>query len=82
MSDDKIIIVRSTDDINDAIGKWGGILGFFSIFGSWIATRFGTYNIFRVMAMELFENNRSLDTHDGEKLDLGWGYNIRKFLID
>jgi len=41
MNGDKTVIVRSTDDLNDTLGKWGGILGFFSIFGSFIATRFG-----------------------------------------
>jgi len=57
MNGDKTVIVRSTDDLNDALGKWGGILGFFSIFGSFIATRFGEYNIFRILSTELFEKN-------------------------
>lgn len=54
MSDDKTVIVRSTDDFNDAFGKFGGILAFFSFFGSWAATRFGNYDIFKRMACELF----------------------------
>jgi len=81
MSPDKTVIVRSKDDLNDALGKWGGAISFFSFFGSMIATRFGEYNVFRYMAQDLFEENPNKE-HDGTPYVLPWGYNWRKFMID
>lgn len=81
MSGDKTVVVRSTDDLNDAMGKWGGIIGFFSFFGSWIATRFGEYNIFRKLAVALFEENPNRE-HNGTPLVVPWTFNFRKYILD
>jgi len=55
MNSDKTVVERSSDDMIDALGKWGGAMAFFIAAGSFICTRFGEYNLFIIMAQELFE---------------------------
>jgi hypothetical protein len=57
MNSDKKVIARVTSDLNDFLGNLGGIMGFFGLFGSWVATRFAENNIFRNLVEELFEEN-------------------------
>jgi len=61
MDSDKTVVERSSDDLIDILGKWGGAMAFFLSFGSYICTRFGEYNLFMIMAKELFEEN---DEHE------------------
>lgn len=60
-------------------------MGFFGLFGSWVATRFAENNIFQNLAEELFEQNPDRTVEGSVPIDLGKNaccFNLKKAMID